>query len=232
MVPQPSKARQIGFLAPPVLKAVLSDGTAVNIVRRGDDIITSGSVHLLTLVGDDGRVFGIDSFVNLMDEEGAVEGVFSVENNQIRFNNAASFPSSMAGFVTAFDANLEKSRCPEVLRWLCDNYGLSFNPAGLYCYGGGGTLYSDVIRDAYCSASTHAFIFSAEEDVALSFPSDSTPSGVLACDGSSINAPYSTVPSISLSEITSQVSVAYGKAFNTWLFYLASGLPKEVFDNL
>lgn len=211
-----------------MLRAVLSDGTAVNIVRRGDDVLV-GDKPLVTVVDDAGVSHGIMAYPVVPNGQG--EKAFSIADGVISAVDA-QYGSGLGIEICAFDNESPATNCPEVLRWLCDNYGLTFNPAGLYLCDDEGQAISPAITGFSCWRQYDVFQMEGTEgdDYCLLFPSDDI---VLGCDGSQVyQVNNSNVISRPLQAITSPDAVTVGGAYNTWLFYLASGLPKKVFDDV
>lgn len=222
-----------------MLPVVLSDGTAVNIVRRGDDFVTSTGAHVVTVIADDGRRFYLFGSVNV-----AAEGGDSYDLPLINSGGVLSFNAGITDYNEAdhyfggdYIVVLRSTShfpfiYPEVIKWLCRNYGLSFSPVGLYCYLDG-ALYSLPIYSASCNFDYGVYVFGTkEDDLVLSFPSGALT--ILGCDGSEqVNSIVGIrVPSQPLEHIRSEYVDEFQSAYNTWLFCLASGLPESVFDNI
>lgn len=220
-----------------MLAAVLSDGTAVNIVKRGDDIITGG-VHLPSLVDESGGRYLLWADVPV-NGYGNVEGRYiSIEDGLLSFASVVVPSAVYDGIIILFDCDsYEEIACPEALDWLCRNYGLPFSPYGLGLYQSSGLVLPWVAQSYDCDLAlpngVGIFIIGTEEDdTALEFPSGN--STVLGCDGSEKeNTPgYTVLPSSLLSNVRSLSESERLAAYNTWLFYLASGLPKSVFEGI
>lgn len=215
-----------------MLPAVLSDGTAVNIVRRGDDIVIGG-VSVVTLVDENGGRHILFADVPV-DFNYSVEARFvGVADGLLSFVSVVIPSSLYDGYITLFDCdNEEPYSCPEVLDWLCRNYGLRFSPVGLFLYESVDYVFHWSITGAFCDTYFNVFcLSSSEDDFALAFPSGSNT--LLGCDGSAVESGGQTrVPSQSLENIRSSWAEEYQSAYNTWLFYLSTGLPKSVFDEI
>lgn len=203
-------------------------------MKRGDDFILDG-VHLLTVVADDGRVFGLLADCSIDGTDTGREISFSVSDGVVSMSTLG-YDFSVAGTITIFDTDGgDEYACPEVLDWLCRNYGLSFSPAGLYLYESASKVATYAATSAACIQNEGGNVFvidSAQDDYGLAFPSGSAT--VLGCEGSAVpnSIDATVVPSGSLEAIRSETAAEYRAAYNTWLFYLASGLPKSVFENL
>lgn len=205
-------------------------------MKRGVDIFVGG-VHLPRLVDESGARYILWADVPV-DGNGSVEGRYiSIEGGVLSFADVVVPSALYDGKIILFDCdNYEEYACPEALDWLCRNYGLAFSPAGLYVFvdsGGVYSVYPYKVTRAACLIGNNIFILASEEDdITLRIPHDS--STVLGCDGSYM-APLGgtqVLPSGILENIRSTVEVEFQAAYNTWLFYLASGLPKSVFEDL
>lgn len=214
-----------------MLAAVLSDGTAVNIVKRGDDVI-SGAVHLPTVIDDNGKVYGLFADVPSGDSS-FEEFVFVVDGGVITATYGFSYGSSIDGSITIFSTeNGSENCCPEVLDWLCRNYGLAFSPVDLYLYRPSGMVSPYSVSNTYCLTDYNVYLFgTAEDSLALRHPNNS--SMLLGCDGTAVSYDGATDLVCSyLADIRSNIAIKFKGAYNAWLFYLASGLPKSVFEDI
>lgn len=209
-----------------MLAAVLSDGTAVNIVKRGDDIVR-GERHFVTVMGDNGAVYKLCA--NLATEGGTAtfsvvdtDGVITLDTNNTQV--------SVDGVILVFDSTSDLSY-PEVLDWLCRNYGLSFSPVGLTLWDG--TAMLSVVQGTQCYEVLHgrsvwSMLLDDDEFYCLA----SSGRGYLSCNGNwrnIVDIPIGTVDYAPLSYIRGHGDY-FTYAFTTWLFYLSSGLSSHFFS--
>lgn len=183
-----------------------------------------------TVIDENGKVYGL--FADVPTGVSSFEEfVFVVDGGVVSATIGFSYGTSIDGSITIFSLeNGSENCCPEVLDWLCRNYGLSFSPEGLYVFGSDGTVENESIASAYCLDSAGVYVLGSHSSGYTLL----TPSGnyVLGCNGSPVEYYGGIgVPSALLRDIRSVQSDLFKPAYNTWLFYLASGLPKSVFDN-
>lgn len=212
-----------------MLAAVLSDGTAVNIVRRGADII-QGDNRFVTVVSDVGTVYTVN-FIQEIEPTG-VNAALAIADGVLSAQPIQSGQSLGAEFIYAFTSFAGEFSCPEVIEWLMKNYGLTFSPAGLRLYGIDGVPQLYAITRAVCDTDSNLFVCQSQEvDYALLFPE--AEDTLLGCDGTAVVNPGDAVtecPAVSIANINSASLASKCMAFNQWLFYLSSGLPRELFE--